>query len=180
MKWICKVCGYVYEGNEPPEFCPVCKVGKDKFERLEETPQWTDVHTLGLAQGMDERVVAGLRKQYEKECIEAGAYMAMARQADGQGYPEIANSFQRMAMEEVGHAARLAEILGEQLVDDVEKNVKNRVEIELNACKEKQALALLAKELGYDAVHDTVHEMCKDEARHGKGYAGLLKRYFGK
>ena len=180
MKWICKVCGYVYEGNEPPEFCPVCKVGKDKFERLEETPQWADVHTLGVAQGMDERVVAGLRKQYEKECIEAGAYMAMARQADGQGYPEIANSFQRMAMEEVGHAARLAEILGEQLVDDVEKNVKNRVEVELNACKEKQALALLAKELGYNEIYSALHDMCKDEARHGQALEGVRKRYFFK
>ena len=156
------------------------KVGKDKFERLEETPQWTDVHTLGVAQGMDERVVAGLRKQYEKECIEAGAYMAMARQADRQGYPEIANSFQRMAMEEVGHAARLAEILGEQLVDDVEKNVKNRVEIELNACKEKQALALLAKELGYNEIYSALHDMCKDEARHGQALEGVQKRYFFK
>ena len=106
--------------------------------------------------------------------------MAMARQADGQGYPEIANSFQRMAMEEVGHAARLAEILGEQLVDDVEKNVKNRVEIELNACKEKQALALLAKELGYNEIYSALHDMCKDEARHGQALEGVRKRYFFK
>ena len=96
MKWSCKVCGYVYEGNEPPEFCPVCKVGKDKFERLEETPQWTDVHTLGVAQGMDERVVAGLRKQYEKECIEAGAYMAMARQAEVEQYARVGEDLKKV------------------------------------------------------------------------------------
>ena len=143
MKWICKVCGYIHEGNEPPEFCPVCKVGKDKFEKLEETPQWTDVHQLGVAQGMDERIVAGLRKQYEKECLEAGAYMAMARQADGQGYPEIANTFQRMAREEAAHAARLAELLGEALTDSTEKNCEARVAAELAASKDKQALAAL-------------------------------------
>ncbi len=180
MKWICKVCGYVHEGNEPPEFCPVCKVGKDKFERLEETPQWTDVHRVGLAQGMDERVVAGLRKQFEKECLEAGAYMAMGRQADSQGYPEIANSFQRMAMEEVAHASRLAEMLGEMLTDDVEKNVKNRIELEHKASEEKQALALLAKDLGYNEVYHTLHDMCKDEARHGQALEGVQKRYFFK
>lgn len=180
MKWICKVCGYVYEGNEPPEFCPVCKVGKDKFEKLEETPMWEDVHSLGLAQGMDERIVAGLRKQFELECREAGIYMAMGRQADGQGYPEIANTFQRMATEEIAHAARLAEMLGESLTADTEKNVKNRVELELNACKEKQALALLAKELGYNEVYNALHDMCKDEARHGQALDGVQKRYFFK
>ena len=178
MKWICMVCGYIYEGTEPPAICPVCKAPKDKFEKLEDSPDWADVHRIGIARDLDPRVIDGLREHYRIECHEVGAYMAMARRADVEGYPEIANTFQRMAREEAAHAARLAELLGEALTDSTEKNCEARVAAELAASKDKQALAILAKDLGYDIIHAALPDMCKDAARHGNALEGILKRYF--
>ncbi|MDD3921742.1 MAG: ferritin family protein [Eubacteriales bacterium] len=180
MKWVCSVCGYVYEGAEPPEKCPVCGASKSKFVKMEEEKAYADEHHVGTAKGLDERVVEGLRMNFTGECSEVGMYLAMARQADREGYPEVAEAFKRYAYEEADHASRFAELLGEVLTDSTKKNLEMRVEAEWGANKGKKELATLAKELGYDAVHDTVHEMCKDEARHGKGFNGLLKRHFGK
>ena len=180
MKWICKVCGYVHEGAEPPDICPVCKVGKDKFEKLEDTPDWGDVHKLGQAKNLDERVVVGLRKHYDIVCNEIGVYLAMGRQADSQGYPEIANTFDRLAHEESIHAGRLAEMLGEQLVENTEENIKRRIESERFAVQGKQELSLLAKDLGYEEIHSVLRDMAKDKTRHSKILDDVLKRYFFK
>ncbi len=180
MKWVCKVCGYIYEGAEPPEVCPVCKASKDKFEQVSSERVWADEHRIGVAKGLDERVVSGLRENFVGECTEVGMYLAMSRAADREGYPEVAEAYKRIAWEEAEHAAKFAELLGEMVSESSEQNLSVRVEAEYGATKGKKELATLAKELGYDAVHDTVHEMCKDEARHGKAFEGLLKRYFGK
>ena len=180
MKWVCKVCGYVHEGPEAPEFCPVCKAPKAKFEKMGEDKSYADEHRVGVAKGLDERVIEGLRANFNGECSEVGMYLAMSRQADREGYPEVAEAYKRYAFEEAEHAAKFAELLGEVLTDSTEKNLTMRAEAEWGATNGKKELATLAKQLGYDAVHDTVHEMCKDEARHGKGFDGLLKRYFGK
>lgn len=179
-KYVCPVCGYVHEGDNPPEKCPVCNVPGSKFNKIEETGDlvFACEHELGSAKGLDERIVADLRANFEGECTEVGMYLAMARQADREGYPEIAEAFKRYAFEEADHASRFAELLGE-CVWDTKTNVKKRMEAEHGATAGKLATAKLAKELGYDAVHDTVHEMAKDEARHGKGFQGLYKRYFG-
>ena len=179
-KWVCPVCGYVHEGDTPPEKCPVCGVPGEKFKLQQSERAWADEHKVGVAKGLDERVVEGLRMNFTGECSEVGMYLAMARQADREGYPEVAEAFKRYAYEEADHASRFAEMLGEVLTDSTQKNLEMRVEAEWGANKGKKELATLAKELGYDAVHDTVHEMCKDEARHGKGFEGLLKRHFGK
>ena len=180
MKWVCSVCGYVYEGPEAPEKCPVCGAPKEKFTLMTEDRVYADEHRIGVAKGLDERVVEGLKMNFAGECAEVGMYIAMARQADREGYPEVAEAFKRYAYEEADHASRFAEMLGEVLTDSTKKNLEMRVEAEWGANKGKKELATLAKELGYDAVHDSVHEMCKDEARHGKGFDGLLKRHFGK
>ena len=178
MKWVCSVCGYVYEGAEAPEKCPVCGAPKEKFVKVEADRVFADEHRIGVAKGLDERVVEGLRMNFAGECTEVGMYIAMARQADREGYPEVAEAFKRYAYEEADHASRFAEMLGEVLTDSTKKNLEMRAEAEWGACAGKKELATLAKELGYDAVHDTVHEMCKDEARHGKAFLGLLNRYF--
>jgi len=178
MKWVCKVCGYVHEGAEPPEKCPVCRAPKEKFEKLPDERVWADEHRIGVAQGLDERVVQDLRLNFTGECTEVGMYLAMSRQADREGYPEVAEAYKRIAFEEAEHAAKFAELLGEVVYADTKKNLSLRVDAEYGATDGKKKLATLAKELGYDAVHDTVHEMCKDEARHGKAFEGLLKRYF--
>ncbi|MCT4611994.1 MAG: NADH peroxidase [Clostridia bacterium] len=180
-KYICKVCGYIHEGTEAPDMCPQCGVGADKFEEMKETDGlvWADEHKVGVAKGLDERVVEGLRANFMGECTEVGMYLAMSRQADREGYPEVAEAFKRYAFEEADHASRFAELLGEVVTDSTKKNLELRKDAEHGACMGKKELATLAKELGYDAVHDTVHEMCKDEARHGAGFEGLLKRYFG-
>lgn len=180
MKWICKVCGYVYEGPEAPEFCPQCKAPKSKFELMTEGKSYADEHRVGVAKGVDERVIEGLRMNFNGECSEVGMYLAMSRQADREGYPEVAEAYKRYALEEAEHASKFAELLGEVLTDSTKKNLEMRAEAEWGATNGKKELATLAKQLGYDAIHDTVHEMCKDEARHGKGFDGLLKRYFGK
>ena len=180
MKWICKVCGYVYEGEQPPVQCPLCKAPASKFEQMAEERAWAAEHVVGVAKGMDERVVQGLRENFAGECSEVGMYLAMARVAHREGYPEIGLYWEKAAYEEAEHAAKFAELLGEVVTDSTKKNLEMRADAENGATAGKTELAKLAKELGYDAVHDTVHEMARDEARHGKAFAGLLKRYFGK
>lgn len=178
MKWICSVCGYVHEGDTPPENCPLCKAPGSKFNKAMEEKVWASEHKVGVAKGLDERVVEGLRANFNGECAEVGMYLAMSRVADREGYPEVAEAFKRYALEEADHAARFAELLGEVVTSSTKKNLELRAEAEYGATGGKTELAKLAKELGYDAVHDTVHEMARDEARHGKGFEGLLKRYF--
>lgn len=180
MKWICKVCGYVHEGPEAPEFCPQCKAPKSKFVLMGGEKSYADEHRVGVAQGVDERIIEGLRMNFQGECTEVGMYLAMSRQADRDGYPEVAEAFKRYALEEAEHAAKFAELLGEVVTPSTQKNLELRAEAEWGATSGKKELATLAKQLNLDAIHDTVHEMCKDEARHGKGFDGLLKRYFGK
>lgn len=181
MKFKCEVCGYVAEGNVP-DLCPLCKAGKEKFVALEDgiSTNYADVHKIGVAKGLDADVVAGLKMNFEGECTEVGMYLAMSRAADREGYPEIAEAFKRYALEEAEHAAKFAELLGDVVFDSTEKNLTLRASAEAGACEGKYMLAKKAKELGYDAIHDTVHEMAKDEARHGSGFVGLLKRYFNK
>lgn len=178
--YVCKVCGYIHFGEEAPEKCPQCGAPKEKFELKEVGAEknYADEHVIGVAQGLDEEVVKGLRENFTGECTEVGMYLAMSRQADREGYPEIAEAFKRYALEEAEHAAKFAELLGEVVHADTKKNVTLRAMAEHGACDGKKKLATRAKELGYDAIHDTVHEMCKDEARHGRGFDGLLKRYF--
>lgn len=178
-KWVCPVCGYVYEGEEPPKKCPQCGADGSKFtEKSDETEGFADEHKVGVAKGVDERVIEGLRANFNGECSEVGMYLAMSRQADRDGYPEIAEAYKRYAFEEADHAAKFAELLGEVLTNDTKKNLQMRVDAETGACDGKKQLATLAKQLGLDAIHDTVHEMAKDEARHGAGFKGLLKRFF--
>ncbi len=178
-KFRCTVCGYIYEGENPPKECPVCHA--TTFEEVGAAElKFADEHKVGIAKGLDEQVVEGLQANFNGECMEVGMYLAMSRVADREGYPEIAEAFKRYAFEEAEHAAKFAELLGEVITDSTEQNVKMRMEAECGACEGKLMLAKRAKELNYDAIHDTVHEMAKDEARHGKGFAGLLKRYFGK
>lgn len=177
-RWICTVCGYVHEGENPPEKCPQCGAPAEKFELQKEEMIWADEHKIGVAKGLDEGVVEDLRANFKGECTEVGMYLAMSRQADREGFPEVAEAYKRIALEEAEHAAKFAELLGEVVTADTKKNLQMRVEAEYGATKGKKDLATLAKKLGYDAIHDTVHEMCKDEARHGKTFQGLLKRYF--
>ena len=182
-KWICTVCGYVHEGANPPEACPQCKVPASKFKELEqnsEALQFETEHVIGVAKGLDEEMIKDLNAHFNGECTEVGMYLAMSRQADREGFPEIAEAYKRIAWEEAEHAAKFAELLGDQLTDSTKKNLELRVEAEFGACQGKKDLATKAKQLNYDAIHDTVHEMCKDEARHGAAFKGLLERYFGK
>ncbi|TQQ84986.1 NADH peroxidase [Peptacetobacter hominis] len=179
-KWVCTVCGYIHEGETAPAECPVCKVGADKFEEMAGERVWADEHRIGVAKGVDEEVVEGLRANFTGECTEVGMYLAMSRQADREGYPEVAEAYKRIAFEEAEHAAKFAELLGEVVETSTKKNLELRVDAEYGATDGKLKLAKRAKELGLDAIHDTVHEMCKDEARHGKAFLGLLNRYFGK
>ena len=178
-KWVCTVCGYVYEGEAAPEKCPVCKAPASKFKLMEEGRNWAAEHVVGVAQGVDERIIQGLRENFNGECTEVGMYLAMARVAHREGYPEIGLYWEKAAHEEAEHAAKFAELLGEVVTDSTEKNLQMRVDAENGATAGKTDLAKLAKELGLDAIHDTVHEMARDEARHGKAFKGLLERYFG-
>ncbi|MGM9785917.1 MAG: NADH peroxidase [Candidatus Cryptobacteroides sp.] len=181
-KFRCKVCGYIHEGDAAPAECPICHVGPDKFEEIVETAgdlTWADEHKIGVAKGVDPEIIKGLREHFNGECGEVGMYLAMSRQADREGYPEIAEAFKRYAFEEAEHAARFAELLGE-CVWDTKTNVEKRMLAEQGACEDKKRIATLAKQQNLDAIHDTVHEMCKDEARHGAGFQGLYKRYFAK
>ena len=180
-KWICSVCGYVHEGDTPPESCPQCKVPAEKFyEQKENELTWAAEHVVGVAKGVDPEIIAGLRANFEGECSEVGMYLAMARVAHREGYPEIGLYWEKAAYEEAEHAAKFAELLGEVVTDSTKKNLEMRVEAENGATAGKTALAKLAKEQGLDAIHDTVHEMARDEARHGRALKGLLDRYFGK
>jgi len=179
-KFVCTVCGYVYEGEAAPAECPICKAPADKFVEQSGELSFADEHVIGVAQGVDERIVEGLRANFTGECTEVGMYLAMSRQADREGFPEIAEAYKRIAFEEAEHAAKFAELLGEVVGADTKKNLQVRVDAEHGACQGKKDLATLAKQLNLDAIHDTVHEMCKDEARHGKAFKGLLDRYFAK
>ena len=185
-KWICPVCGYVHEGDSAPEKCPLCKVPGSKFKLMEESKalQFVTEHVIGIAkdipQGEDGAfVLQGLKDHFEGECTEVGMYLAMSRQADREGYPEVAEAFKRYAFEEAEHAARFAEMLGE-VVWDTKTNLEKRMMAEEGACAGKMDIARVAKQLNLDAIHDSVHEMAKDEARHGKGFEGLYNRYFKK
>ena len=177
-KFVCTVCGYVYEGEQAPEVCPVCKVGADKFVEQSGDLVFADEHRVGVAQGVDPRIIEGLQANFTGECTEVGMYLAMSRQADREGFPEVAEAYKRIAFEEAEHAAKFAELLGEVVTNSTKENLQLRVNAEHGATQGKKDIATLAKQLGLDAIHDTVHEMCKDEARHGKAFAGLLNRYF--
>ncbi len=177
-KYVCKVCGYIAEGSIP-EKCPVCNAPASAFVEKKGNEYVTEhVVGIGKAEGVPEDVVEGLRANFNGECSEVGMYLAMSRVAEREGYPEIAEAYKRYAFEEAEHAAKFAELLGEVLTDSTKKNLEMRAEAECGACSGKMDLAKRAKELGLDAIHDTVHEMAKDEARHGRGFEGLLKRYF--
>ncbi|MCI5892615.1 MAG: NADH peroxidase [Clostridiales bacterium] len=178
-KWVCGVCGYIYEGEVPPEQCPQCKAPSSAFKEKAEGLSWACEHVIGIAKDVDPRVIEGLQANFAGECTEVGMYLAMSRQAIREGYPEIGAFYQQAAYEEAEHAAKFAELLGEVVHADTKKNLELRTEAECGATEGKLELAKLAKELGYDAIHDTVHEMAKDEARHGCGFEGMLKRYFG-
>ena len=178
-KWICSVCGYVHEGDTPPEFCPQCKAPASKFKKQEGEMAWAAEHVVGVAQGAPEEILEGLRMNFNGECTEVGMYLAMARVAHREGYPEIGLYWEKAAWEEAEHAAKFAELLGEVVTDSTKKNLEMRVEAENGATAGKTDLAKLAKQLNLDAIHDAVHEMARDEARHGRAFAGLLKRYFG-
>lgn len=178
QKYVCTVCGYVAEGSAP-EKCPQCNAPVEKFKVQEEGAlAWADEHVIGVAEGVDPGIIEGLKMNFTGECTEVGMYLAMARQADREGYPEVAEAYKRIAWEEAEHAAKFAELLGEVVVADTKSNLEARVAAEHGACEGKKQLAVRAKELNLDAIHDTVHEMCKDEARHGQAFAGLLNRYF--
>lgn len=177
-KFVCMVCGYVHEGNEAPEACPQCKAAKDKFKEMEGEMTWAAEHVVGIAQGSSEDIMSDLRANFTGECTEVGMYLAMARVAHREGYPEIGLYWEKAAYEEAEHAAKFAELLGEVVTDSTKKNLEMRVEAENGATAGKFDLAKRAKEQNLDAIHDTVHEMARDEARHGKAFAGLLKRYF--
>ncbi|WP_315115920.1 NADH peroxidase [uncultured Clostridium sp.] len=177
-KFVCTICGYVHEGEQAPEKCPLCAAPADKFIEKTDNMAWADEHRIGIAKDVDPEVVEGLRANFMGECTEVGMYLAMSRQADREGYPEVAEAYKRIAFEEAEHAAKFAELLGEVVWADTKKNLEARVEAEHGACQGKKDLATLAKKLNLDAIHDTVHEMCKDEARHGQAFKGLLGRYF--
>jgi len=178
-KFVCSVCGYIHEGDSAPERCPQCKVPGEKFKEMTEERNYVTEHVIGVAAGCPDDIMEGLKANFEGECTEVGMYLAMARQADREGYPEIAEAFKRYAFEEADHASRFAELLG-NCVWDTKTNLEKRAEAECGACAGKMEIAKRAKAEGLDAIHDTVHEMAKDEARHGRGFEGLLKRYFGK
>ncbi len=179
-KFVCSVCGYTVEGDKAPEKCPMCGVSSDKFNKIDDTKglSWVTEHVIGVAKGVDAQVLQGLKDHFAGECTEVGMYLAMSRQAEREGYPEVAEAYKRYAFEEAEHAAKFAELLGEVVTPSTKKNLEMRAEAEAGACAAKMEIAKRAKELGYDAIHDTVHEMAKDEARHGQGFQGLLKRLF--
>ncbi|HSQ34041.1 MAG TPA: NADH peroxidase [Peptostreptococcaceae bacterium] len=179
-KFVCTVCGYIHEGETAPEKCPVCKVGAEKFIEKSGDLVWADEHRIGVAKDVDPEIIEGLRANFIGECTEVGMYLAMSRQADREGFPEVAEAYKRIAFEEAEHAAKFAELLGEVVVADTKANLSARVDAEYGACDGKKKLATRAKELNLDAIHDTVHEMCKDEARHGRAFKGLLERHFNK
>jgi len=177
--YVCTICGYLHEGACAPEVCPLCKAPADKFKEQEGDLGWASEHVVGVAKGAPQDIIDGLRMNFEGECTEVGMYLAMSRVAHREGYPEIGLYWEKAAIEEAEHAAKFAELLGEVLTDSTKKNLEMRVAAENGACAGKFELAKRAKEENLDAIHDTVHEMAKDEARHGQAFEGLLKRYFG-
>jgi rubrerythrin len=178
-KFVCSICGYVHEGTEAPGKCPQCNAPKDKFNEQSGTGLiFADEHRIGVAKGADPEILDGLHQNFMGECTEVGMYLAMSRQADREGYPEVAEAYKRIAFEEAEHAAKFAELLGEVVDVSTKKNLEMRVMAEHGATQGKKDIATKAKQLNLDAIHDTVHEMCKDEARHGAAFQGLLKRYF--
>ena len=179
MKYVCQVCGYVHEGDSAPEKCPICQAPAEKFTVQSGEKTWAAEHVVGVAQGVREDIIKDLRDNFNGECSEVGMYLAMARVAFREGYPEVGMYYEKAAYEEAEHAAKFAELLGEVVTDSTKKNLQMRVYAETGATAGKTDLAKRAKELGLDAIHDTVHEMARDEARHGKAFEGLLNRYFG-
>jgi len=178
-KFICSICGYTHEGDAAPENCPQCKAPAAKFNEKSDTGLvFADEHRIGVAQDVDPEIIEGLKQNFMGECTEVGMYLAMSRQADREGYPEVAEAYKRIAFEEAEHAAKFAEMLGEVVDVSTKKNLEMRVAAEHGATQGKKDIATKAKQLNLDAIHDTVHEMCKDEARHGMAFQGLLKRYF--
>lgn len=178
-KFVCSVCGYVHEGDTPPAQCPVCKAPAEKFKEQAGDLTWAAEHVIGVAKGVSEDIIKDLRANFEGECTEVGMYLAMARVAHREGYPEVGLYYEKAAYEEAEHAAKFAELLGEVVTDSTKKNLELRVAAENGATAGKVDLAKRAKAADLDAIHDTVHEMARDEARHGKAFEGLLKRYFG-
>ena len=177
-KWACSVCGYAHTGDQPPAQCPQCKVPGEKFREQQADAAYAAEHVVGVAKDVDAEIVKDLQAHFNGECCEVGMYLAMARVAEREGYPEIAGAYQRYAFEEAEHAAKFAELLGEVITGSTKKNLELRIDAEFGACAGKTDIAKRAKELGLDAIHDTVHEMARDEARHCAGFKGLLKRYF--
>ena len=177
-KWVCSICGYVYEGESAPEQCPICKAPADKFVEQSGELVFADEHRVGVAKGADPRIIEGLQQNFTGECTEVGMYLAMSRVAEREGYPEIADAYKRYAFEEAEHAAKFAELLGEVVTDSTKKNLELRIDAENGATAGKFDLAKRAKAANLDAIHDTVHEMARDEARHGKAFLGLYNRYF--
>lgn len=178
-KFVCSVCGYVHEGENPPEKCPQCNAPESKFTEQDANMGWAAEHSVGVAKGVSEDIIEDLRANFSGECTEVGMYLAMSRVAHREGYPEIGMYYEKAAYEEAEHAAKFAELLGEVITDSTKKNLEMRVEAENGATAGKVDLAKRAKAANLDAIHDTVHEMARDEARHGKAFQGLLKRYFG-
>ncbi len=177
-KYVCLICGYTHEGENAPDECPICHAPASKFKEQAEEKSWAAEHVVGIAKGVDPMIIEGLRENFNGECCEVGMYLAMSRVAHREGYPEIGLYWEKAALEEAEHAAKFAELLGEVVTDSTKKNLEMRVDAENGATLGKFELAKKAKELGLDAIHDTVHEMARDEARHGKAFEGLLKRYF--
>ena len=180
MKWVCQVCGYVFEGDKAPEKCPQCGAPAEKFVAQTGTMEWAAEHVVGVAQGAPEDIMNDLRANFNGECSEVGMYLAMSRVAMREGYPEVGMYYRQAAFEEADHASRFAELLGEVITDSTKKNLEMRIQAENGAPAGKFDLAKRAKALNLDAIHDTVHEMARDEARHGKAFQGLHDRYFGK
>ncbi len=178
-KWVCSICGYVHEGDEAPEKCPQCNAPKSKFNEVKDSEMsWACEHIVGVAKDVDAEIVEGLNQNFMGECTEVGMYLAMARVAFREGYPEVGMYYEKAAYEEAEHAAKFAELLGDVVTPSTKKNLELRMMAENGACDGKLQLAAKAKQLGLDAIHDTVHEMAKDEARHGCAFKGLLNRYF--
>ena len=180
-KWKCTICGEIVESDVRPDKCPLCKAPGEKFVELkEESLTWATEHVVGITEGVPAEIIDGLRSNFNGECCEVGMYLAMSRVAFREGYPEIGLYWEKAAFEEAEHAAKFAEILGEVVTPSTKKNLEMRVAAENGATAGKFELAKKAKAANLDAIHDTVHEMAKDEARHGKAFAGLLNRYFEK
>ena len=178
MKFVCTVCGYVYEGDAAPEECPICHAPASKFNQMDEEKAWAAEHVVGVADSAPDEIKDGLREMFNGECCEVGMYLAMSRVAIREGYPEVGAFFEKAAIEEAWHAAHFAELLGEVVTDSTKKNLELRADAEFGATEGRAKLAKKAKELNLDAIHDIVHEIARDEARHGKGFKGLLDRYF--